>query len=69
MYDIKSQQLLAKKQIDRGQFIVEPSSMKNVLDNKLLYCQNSITIQMSTLFIWDFLTDKEAVFEFNVEKP
>ena len=32
MYDIKSQQLLAKKQIDRGQFIVEPSSMKNVLD-------------------------------------
>jgi hypothetical protein len=43
--------------------------MKNVLDNKLLYCQNSISIQKSTLFIWDFKTDKEAIFEFNVEKP
>lgn len=69
MYDIKSQKLIRKKQIDRGQYIVEPASMKNVLSNKLLYCQNSISIQKSTLFIWDFQTDREAIFEFNVEKP
>lgn len=44
VYDLQSQKLMVKKQIDRGQFIVEASSMKNVLDNKLLYCQNSICI-------------------------
>lgn len=38
VYDIKTQKLIRKKQIDRGQFIVEPASMKNVLKNKLLYC-------------------------------
>ena len=43
--------------------------MKNVLSHKLLFCQNSISIQKSTLFIWDFKTDREAVFEFNVEAP
>lgn len=58
----------SKKQINRGQFIVEPSSMISVHDGKiLLYLTKSVGFGKDILHLWDYSANDEVKYEFNVE--